>query len=153
MLYCGWLNFRGVPIFVVFVEGSIHGFQYPRNGDFLNVSTNFEPLEWVSFVKSTKIGTNKNKAIHSTHVIKNLSVIHCFPELFLSAWNFPRDENHCEDRKVGIRTCTLKFYCNHHPVHVRENRQILSTEMEFSKNLYAYVFKCRVVINHTSVSS
>ena len=33
--YCGWLNFRGVPIFVVFVEGSTHEFQYPRNGDFL----------------------------------------------------------------------------------------------------------------------
>ena len=29
------------------------------------MSTNFEPLEWVSFVKSTKIGTQKNKAIHS----------------------------------------------------------------------------------------
>ena len=24
--YCGWLNFRGVPIFVVYVEGPIHEF-------------------------------------------------------------------------------------------------------------------------------
>ena len=34
--YCGWLNFRGVPIFVVFVEGSIHEFQYPQINDFLH---------------------------------------------------------------------------------------------------------------------
>ena len=27
LYYCGWLKFRGVPIFVVFVEGSIHEFQ------------------------------------------------------------------------------------------------------------------------------
>ena len=33
--YCGWLNFRGVPIFVVFVEGAIHEFQYQRISDFL----------------------------------------------------------------------------------------------------------------------
>ena len=30
------------------------------------MSTNSEPLEWESFVKSTKIGTHENKAIHST---------------------------------------------------------------------------------------
>ena len=35
MVYCGWLKFRGVPIFVVFVEGPNHEFQYPRNGNFL----------------------------------------------------------------------------------------------------------------------
>ena len=34
--YCGWLNFRGVPIFVVFVESPIHEFQYPRIGNFLH---------------------------------------------------------------------------------------------------------------------
>ena len=28
--HCGWLNFCGVPIFIVFVEGSIHEFQYLR---------------------------------------------------------------------------------------------------------------------------
>ena len=28
---CGWLNFRGVPIFVVFLESLINEFQYPRN--------------------------------------------------------------------------------------------------------------------------
>ena len=33
--YCGWLNFRGVWIFVVFVEGTIQEFQYPRIVDFL----------------------------------------------------------------------------------------------------------------------
>ena len=33
--YCGWLNFRWVPIFVVFVEGPIHKFLYPRISDFL----------------------------------------------------------------------------------------------------------------------
>ena len=33
--HCGWLNFRGVPIFVVFVEGPVHEFKYPRNSDFL----------------------------------------------------------------------------------------------------------------------
>ena len=33
--YCGWFKFRGVPIFVVFMEGPIHEFQYPRNGTFL----------------------------------------------------------------------------------------------------------------------
>ena len=33
--YCGWLNFRGVPIFVVFVEGPSHEFQNPRISDFL----------------------------------------------------------------------------------------------------------------------
>ena len=35
IIYSGWLNFRGVLIFVVFVEGSIHEFQYPRNCNFL----------------------------------------------------------------------------------------------------------------------
>ena len=35
-MYCGWLNFRGVPIFLVVLEGSIHEFQYPRNRDILN---------------------------------------------------------------------------------------------------------------------
>ena len=33
--YCEWLYFRGVPIFVVFVEGPIHEYKYPRIGDFL----------------------------------------------------------------------------------------------------------------------
>ena len=34
-LYCGWLNFRGLLIFVVFVESLIHEFQCPKNGDVL----------------------------------------------------------------------------------------------------------------------
>ena len=33
--YCEWLIFRGVPIFVVFVEGPIHEFQYPWISDSL----------------------------------------------------------------------------------------------------------------------
>ena len=32
-------------------------------------------------------------------------------------------------------------YCDRRPVSVLENRQILSTEMAFSKYLYAYAFK------------
>ena len=31
------------------------------------VATNFEPYEYVTFVRSTKIGTHKNKATHSMH--------------------------------------------------------------------------------------
>ena len=34
--YCGWLNFRWVPIFMVFVEGPNHEFQCQRISDFLN---------------------------------------------------------------------------------------------------------------------
>ena len=33
--YFEWLNFRGIPIFVIFVEGPMREFQYPRNIDFL----------------------------------------------------------------------------------------------------------------------
>ena len=33
--YYGWLNFRGVPIFVVFVVGPIHEFQYPQISNFV----------------------------------------------------------------------------------------------------------------------
>ena len=33
--YCWWLKFRGVPIFMVFVEGPIYEFQYPRKSNFL----------------------------------------------------------------------------------------------------------------------
>ena len=33
--YCGWLNFRWIPIFMVFVEGPIHEFQYPWISYFL----------------------------------------------------------------------------------------------------------------------
>ena len=71
-IYCGWLNFRGVPISVVFVEGSIQEFQYPRISDFLyklwrknTMGTNCKPHEYVNFVQSRKIGTHENKAIHS----------------------------------------------------------------------------------------
>ena len=34
-LYCEWFNFRGVPIFVVFVKGLIRKIQYPLSSDFL----------------------------------------------------------------------------------------------------------------------
>ena len=74
-MYCGWLNCRGVPIFVVFVEGPIHEFQYPRISNFLSElwrkilwPRNFEPLECVNFEQSTKIGTYKNKAVHSKYI-------------------------------------------------------------------------------------
>ena len=57
---------------MVFVEGPIHEFQYPHNGNFLYdlwkknaKATNLEPHEYVIFVQSTKIGTHENKAIHS----------------------------------------------------------------------------------------
>ena len=75
--YCGWLNFRGVPIFVVFVEGPVHEFQCQRKSHFLYELwrkilwlTNFEPRQCLIFLQSTKIGTHKNKAIHSIIRIK-----------------------------------------------------------------------------------
>ena len=33
--YCGWLNFHGVPIFIVFAKGPIQEFQCPWNSNFL----------------------------------------------------------------------------------------------------------------------
>ena len=84
MKYCGWLKFRGVPIFVVFVEGAIHEFQYPQNGNFLHElwkkilwPRNFEPHKCVIFVQSTKIGTHENKAIHSTQDYKSHDQVYC----------------------------------------------------------------------------
>ena len=62
-IYCGWLKFRGVPIFVVSVEGPIHEFQFTRNG--YTMTTHSEPNECVISVQSTKIGTHENKAIYS----------------------------------------------------------------------------------------
>ena len=54
MWYCGWHKFRGVPIFVVFVEGPIHEFKTIIK---LNTkATNFEPHECVIFVESTYPG-------------------------------------------------------------------------------------------------
>ena len=35
LYYCGWLQFRGIQIVVVSVEGTIHEFQYPWNGNYL----------------------------------------------------------------------------------------------------------------------
>ena len=56
---------------MVFVEGPIHEFQYPRHFNFSvwimkenTMTTNFESHERVSFVQSTKIGTHEYKAIH-----------------------------------------------------------------------------------------
>ena len=78
-IYCGWLNFRGVPIFVVFVEGPIHEFQCQRNSDFSvwimkenTMTTNFETHECLIFFWSTKIGTHEDKAIHS---MKSMQII------------------------------------------------------------------------------
>ena len=65
------LKFHGVPILVVFVEGPIHEFQYPRNGNFLYELWKkilypriLNPTNVSFFVQSTKIGTHENKAIH-----------------------------------------------------------------------------------------
>ena len=62
---------------------------------------------------------------------------------------------HCvESRKIGSPKIQLSkvltslhadnthiVYTDRHPVRVRENRRILSTEMEFLKNFYAFVLK------------
>ena len=45
--------------------------------------TNFEPNEWVIFVQSTKIGTFKNKAIHSNRLLPCFTVILTFFILFI----------------------------------------------------------------------
>ena len=61
MRYCGWLNIRGVPIFVVFVEGPIQDFslQFSVRSMQENImATDFEPHEGVILVQSTKIGTH-----------------------------------------------------------------------------------------------
>ena len=34
-IYCEWVHFHGVPIFVVFMEGLIHNFQFSQNDNFL----------------------------------------------------------------------------------------------------------------------
>ena len=75
--YCGWLNFRGVPIFMVFVEGPIHKFQYPQNFQYelwrkilwlrilnpMNVSFSFNPRKLVP----TKI---KPSTVHLALTVK-----------------------------------------------------------------------------------
>ena len=76
-MYCGCPNFRWVPIFVVFVKGPIHAFQYQQKRDFLyefwskTLATYFEPHKCVILLQPMKIGTNENKAIHS---IVNINV-------------------------------------------------------------------------------
>ena len=75
---CEWFNFRGVPIFVVFVEGPIYEFKYPRNSEFLYEL--WRKILWqrilnptnASFFQSTKIITSENKAIHN----KTYNVLH-----------------------------------------------------------------------------
>ena len=56
-----------MAIFVVFVEGPIHEFQYPRKSDFcMNYEWKCYGHEfWTPFAPSTKIGTHENKAIQS----------------------------------------------------------------------------------------
>ena len=66
-----WLKFRGLPIFMVFMEGPIQEFQYPQNDNFLYDL--WKKMLWprisnptnVIFVQSMKIGTHENKVIHS----------------------------------------------------------------------------------------
>ena len=64
---CGWLKFRGVPIFVVFVGGFVSRNLVPTKKQFSvwimkesAMATNFEPHECVIFAQSTKIGTKEN---------------------------------------------------------------------------------------------
>ena len=49
---------------MIFVEQAIHEFQYPRKSK-ENMAINLESHECVILVQSKKIGTHKNKAIHS----------------------------------------------------------------------------------------
>ena len=71
-IYCGWLKFRGVPVFVVFNEGLIHEFQYPLNCNFFvgimkenTMATNFEPQECVIFVQFRKMKIEPSTVPHS----------------------------------------------------------------------------------------
>ena len=86
--YCGLRNFRGVPIFVVFVEGAIHEFQYQRISDFLyekwrkilwsrilnptNVSFSFNPRKLVptKIKPSTVIKVHLNMKLDLTETQK-----------------------------------------------------------------------------------
>ena len=61
--YCECLNFRGVTIFVVFVEGPIHEFQRPRNRDFLYryYVHEFWTPRMCNFINQWKLVTTKLK--------------------------------------------------------------------------------------------
>ena len=82
-IYCGWLNFRGVPIFVVFVDSPIHEFQYPRISDFLyKYEGKYHGHEfWTPrichFRSNHEIGTHENKAIHSIQLTVTVSLSAC----------------------------------------------------------------------------
>ena len=77
---------------MVFVEGSIHKFQYPWNSTFRYellvkkgniMTTNFEPHECIIFLQSTKIGSHENKAIHNIiHLIKLIHILFIYVKLF-----------------------------------------------------------------------
>ena len=81
--YCGWLKFRGVPIFLVFVEGSNHDFQYLRNGNFLYEL--WTKILWPQILNSTNMSflcRLRSMATHRDHFVRRLSVrLSHFPEL------------------------------------------------------------------------
>ena len=43
------------------------------------------------------------------------------------------------------------YYCDRHPVCGCENRRFLSTGMDFSKNVYAYVLKILCIEVHDKI--
>ena len=61
--YCEWFNFRGVLIFVVFVDSPNHEFQYQQNSNFWYKL--WRKILWPQILNH-KIGTQENKTIHST---------------------------------------------------------------------------------------
>ena len=85
-VWCGWLNFHGLLICMVFMADPIHEFKYPRNSDFsvsiineniMATKFEFEPHEYVIFVQSTKIGTHENKGVHSMSMWLNVHFTFC----------------------------------------------------------------------------
>ena len=50
----------------------------------------------------------------------------------------------CREAENERRSMNTDYHCDHHPVRVCENLQILSIGMEFSKNLYANVLKAPI---------
>ena len=75
MRYCGWLNIRGVPIFVVFVEGPIQDFSLRFSVRSMKeniMATDFEPHEGVILVQSKKLEPMK---IEPSTILKTTQVI------------------------------------------------------------------------------
>ena len=107
--YCGWLNFRGVPIFVVFVEGSTHEFQYPRNGDFLYELWREILCPRILNPSSERVLSNPRKLVPTK--IKPSTVFQCD--------TCPPKQSHClwytffinQERVLGWEVLTLLRHC------------------------------------------